>query len=372
MEIWSDESRQVNSGAMMSERDSNSTNNFDSLRLIFAVLVILSHAYPLGKGSNATEPLYMITRGQTTIGNLSVWGFFVISGYLITQSWLRSPSVIRFLKRRIGRIYPGFIVASLVTAVVIVPIAADAHTYTRIFTTNFLSNTFRLQLFAVPPVFTKNASANALNGSLWSIAYEFWCYLGVMALGVCGLLRRRSLVLMLFLCAVIWHLYMDVTGWNPGGRILGEIFGYPLFWATVLPFFLAGMLLQLFGGRILVRAPIVICAVLTLIASYFVPHGIIVTLPMCGAYTLLALGYLPALNFLNLGRYGDFSYGVYLHAFPIEQLVVMTAGGSMNPLKLFAIAWPISLVAGSLSWFLVEKHFLSKPAQLKHEGKQTS
>jgi len=89
------------------------TNNFDSLRLIFAILVILSHSFPLTRGSNDTEPLMRLTHGQITLGNISVWAFFVISGFLITQSWQRTPKVVKYLKRRIGRIYPGFAVAGL-------------------------------------------------------------------------------------------------------------------------------------------------------------------------------------------------------------------------------------------------------------------
>jgi peptidoglycan/LPS O-acetylase OafA/YrhL len=353
----------------MSHAKSGSTNNFDSLRLIFAILVIVSHSFPLGRGSNADEPLFALTRGQTTLGNLSVWAFFVISGLLITQSWFRSPSPIKFLTRRVARIYPAFIVTSLLSALVIVPLAADAHRYTPVSLQSFIFNTLRLQIFEMPPVFAKNISPNVLNGSLWSIPFEFWCYLGILFLGVCRLLRRRYLVLGLLVAVVGWHLYLDITGWNPGGKILGQIFGYPVFWATVLPFFLAGTLFELFGGRNLANTRVAIAALFLVVLSYFIPHGFIVTLPTCGAYALLVLAYAPALNPLNLGRYGDFSYGVYLYAFPTEQLLVMSAGGSMSPLKLFALAAPITLVIGALSWYLVERHFLSKPAQQKHEGK---
>jgi peptidoglycan/LPS O-acetylase OafA/YrhL len=79
-----------------------------------------------------------------------------------------------------------------------------------------------------------------------------------------------------------------------------------------------------------------------------------------------SLAYFPALHPINLGRYGDFSYGVYLYAFPIEQLIVMTAGGHMATLRLSALATPISVIVGALSWFLVERPFVTS-ATLKHE-----
>ncbi len=342
-------------------------NNFDSLRLILALLVIFSHSFPLGTGSYDAEPLWVITGGQTELGKVSVWGFFVISGFLITQSWLRSPSPIKFLKRRVGRIYPGFIVVALLSAIIIVPYASDAHTYTQISLRHFIFHTLRLNVWEMPPVFTKNVHPNVLNGSLWSIPFEFWCYLGVLALGLCRVLQWRYLVMALFAITIGWRLGLDIGGWNGGGGVFADISGDSATWATVLPFFLAGMLFHLFGGHKLLHAPVAILAILILIASYYVPHAYIVTMPTCGAYALMQLAYLPALNPLNLGRYGDFSYGVYLYAFPVQQLLVMSAGGRMSPFKLFALAAPISVTLGALSWFLIERHFVLQGGQKKRK-----
>jgi peptidoglycan/LPS O-acetylase OafA/YrhL len=353
----------------MSSPSPGRTNNFDSLRLFFAVLVIFSHSYPLGRGSNATEPLHLLTRGEITLGNLSVWSFFAISGFLITQSWVRSPSPIKFLKKRAARIYPGFIVAALLMALFVVPIAADPHVYVPVSLQSFLLHTLRLDLFDYSPIFMHNVLPGILNGSLWSIPFEFWCYIGVLLLGLTGMFRRRYFIVAVFLGVIAFRLYLAITGGMPGGKILGQIFGFPLFWAMVLPFFLAGMLFHLYGGRNLLRTPLVLLAGTLIVASGFLPHGLLVTLPICWTYILMWLAYLPALHPLNLGRYGDFSYGVYLYAFSIEQLIVMGSGGHMTPLKLFALATPASLAVGALSWFLVERHFLSQRTQLKHEGK---
>ncbi|WP_263360084.1 acyltransferase family protein [Acidicapsa ligni] len=352
----------------MSSPKINTPNNFDSLRLIFAVLVIFSHSFPMVRGSNATEPLSLLTNGQVNFGNISVWAFFVISGFLITQSWQRSPNVVKFLKRRIARIYPAFIVTAVLSAFIFVPLVADSATYHHVSIQNFVFNTLRLRIFDSPPIFVHNALPNELNGSLWSVAYEFWCYLGVMTLGLVGLLRRRSVVVLLFVAVIGLHLYMNMTGWAPSGSILGQIVGYPPFWATVLPFYLAGTLFHLFGGHTLLRRPWIMLAAVVLIASNFVPHGLIVTMPICGSYLLMALAYLPLLHPLNLGRFGDFSYGTYLYAFPIQQLLVQRAHGQISPLLLFAEAAPITLIAGALSWLLVERHFLKRSSVLKHEG----
>jgi peptidoglycan/LPS O-acetylase OafA/YrhL len=340
-------------------------NSFDTLRLVFAVLVIFSHSFALGRGSDDTEPLFVLTHGQITFGNVSVWAFFVISGFLITQSWTRSPKPLKFLKRRVARIYPGFIVAALLSALIVIPFAVDPATRRPIAMGSFLFQTLRLQVFDVPPVFVHNAWPNALNGSLWSVPFEFWCYIGILLLGVARMLQRRWIVLALFLAVIAWHLYLSITGWVPGGKILGLIFGFPLFWAIVLPFFLAGSLFHLFGGAALLRKPLMIAALALLIASNFIPNALIVTLPICGAYLLLGLAYLPLLRPVNLGRFGDFSYGTYLYAFPIQQLIVKYSGGTMAPWKLFLLAAPLSVGVGALSWFLVERHFLARTPVLK-------
>jgi len=343
-------------------------NNFDSLRLIFAVLVILSHSFPLTRGSNATEPLSVLTFGQITFGNISVWAFFVISGFLITQSWQRSPNVGKYLKRRVGRIYPGFIAGALLTALFIFPFAADPATRQPISPLSFLINTLRLLNLETSPVFVHNPLPNNLNGSLWSVPYEFWCYLGVMSLGLVGLLRRRLAIAILFVLVIGLHFYMDLSGWAPGGSILGKIFGYPPLWATVLPFYLAGTLFQIYGGQKLLRKPWLVLAAVLLVASNFVPHGLILTMPVCGSYLLMGLAYLPILHPIHLGRFGDFSYGTYLYAFPIQQLLVQRANGNISPWLLFAEATPLTLIAGALSWHLIERHFLPLSSQLKHEG----
>jgi peptidoglycan/LPS O-acetylase OafA/YrhL len=340
-------------------------NSFDTLRLFFAVLVIFSHSFALGRGSDDTEPLFVLTHGQITSGNVSVWAFFVISGFLIAQSWTRSPNPLKFLKRRIARIYPGFIVAALLSALIVVPFAAETATRRPVALGSFLLQTLRLQAFDVPPVFVHNAWPNALNGSLWSVPFEFWCYIGILLLGVTGALRRPWLVAAFFATAIAWRLYLSITGWVPGGKILGAIFGFPLFWAMVLPFFLAGSLFHLFGGSALLRKPLMIASLAILIASNFVPNGLLVTLPICGAYLLLGLAYLPLLRPLNLGRFGDFSYGTYLYAFPIQQLIVKYGGGTMAPVKLFLLAAPLSVGVGALSWFLVERHFMAREPVLK-------
>src|SRR5258705_9890366 len=93
-------------------------NNFGLLRLILALLVVFSHSYSLAWGSEDAEPLMRLTHGRLGFASLAVNGFFVLSGFLVTHSFLRSRGFFDYLKKRILRIYPGFIAVSLIGVVI--------------------------------------------------------------------------------------------------------------------------------------------------------------------------------------------------------------------------------------------------------------
>ena len=98
-------------------------NNFDFMRLAFAVLVIWSHAYPLGLGTEVSEPVFRATHRQWTGGALAVDSFFVMSGFLIAASALRSSTVLSFLKKRVMRIYPAFLLLAVITLILFLPLS---------------------------------------------------------------------------------------------------------------------------------------------------------------------------------------------------------------------------------------------------------
>src|SRR5215469_16755409 len=98
-------------------------NNIDFVRIFLALLVILSHSYPLALGHERTEPFMLLSRGQVTGGHIAVDLFFILSGFLISASYERSRSAVSFLRKRVARIYPGVVLLSLVTLVVFAPLA---------------------------------------------------------------------------------------------------------------------------------------------------------------------------------------------------------------------------------------------------------
>jgi peptidoglycan/LPS O-acetylase OafA/YrhL len=341
---------------------------FDTLRLIFAVLVILSHSFFLVRDAAGREPLLLLTRGQISLGNASVLAFFAISGFLIAKSWMRHPSPVDYLCRRVARIYPGFLVCGLVSLLIVVPLAGGSLPRHFEYYANYVVQTLTLQEFAHGPIFTSNVRTDVLNGSLWSVRTEFWCYIGLMFLGMTTLIRRTGFLFLALAGAMSWHL-LQMQGHAIGNpQFFASSFGNPFDWSNVLPCFLGGMLFHRLGGPVLIRRNYMTAAVLVLILSNFIPYAFVFTLPICGTYLLMGVAFSPALQLVHLGRYGDFSYGTYLYAYPVQQLIVRLLGTSISPIALFLLATPVSLGLGALSWFLVERRFLSRSALVRHTG----
>lgn len=335
-------------------------NNFDFLRFLFASLVVFSHSFPLGTGSEDLEPLALFTRRQLTFGSLAVDCFFIISGFLISHSWVSRPRPWLFLQKRIRRIYPGFIAAVLIGAFVITPLfsVAGSTGITFAFVLEFVGKTSRLLQATPGPAFQANPAAGTINGSLWSISYEFWCYVGVMACGALGLLRRPLLLAGAVVGAMLISLAFAWFQLTPGGSWLGRVFGYPPFWARLLPYFLVGMVFYAVRDRVPLTAKgAMLCAILFAAASW-IPYAMIFVFPVAAAYLIFWFAFLPLAPLNRFATYGDFSYGIYLYSFPVLQVIVFWYGTRMNPLVLFAVGWPVSIGVAVMSWHLVERRWL--------------
>jgi peptidoglycan/LPS O-acetylase OafA/YrhL len=150
-------------------------NNFDVLRIVFAWFVVISHSYFLN-GASISDPLGWATNNYLIFSYIGVKGFFVISGYLIFQSLIRSRSLMEYLTKRALRIFPGLVVAVFLTLVATyfvypkkdIPYFLDPAIYSY-FRDNIL---LFISHFDIPGVF-ENMKSTALNGSLWTIKFEF-------------------------------------------------------------------------------------------------------------------------------------------------------------------------------------------------------
>ena len=346
-------------GDMLVPRDPDrrAANNFDALRLFFAILVVWSHSFALWYGSEEGEPLSRLMNGAYNAGNIGVLGFFSISGFLIALSYERSSSLWIYLRRRIARIHPGYLVAVTLCSLVVVPLYSSrafldlrAREIAGLFS-NLLLRNFIIQSDAF--------NGGAVNGSLWSIPYEFWCYLGVMALGLSGLLRRRWVAPTLAIIVQAVRVWLDATGRHPGGGIVGQIVGYPYFWFMVLPSFLWGTAIWQHRDVLPRNGPALCIAILALIAAARLSTPVAVLLmPPVLAWGIFHIAFTDRLHLHGAARFGDFSYGTYLYAFPIQQMLRASIGGAVGFGTYVALSIALSLIGGVLSWHLVERWFV--------------
>ena len=183
-------------------------NNFGFLRLLFASLVIVSHSPELVDGNRSREILTRIF-GTMSFGEISVDGFFLISGYLITQSFVRSSSTFEYLLKRVLRIVPGYAVSFVLCVLLVAPFAGNGVTWSFRLLEILLSQ--MLTLF--PPTIAgafDGLPYPLLNGAMWTIAYEFRCYLAVAMFGLLGIYRPRYRVVAAIAVAVL--LLLNATG----------------------------------------------------------------------------------------------------------------------------------------------------------------
>lgn len=329
-------------------------NGFDTIRLIAALSVIVSHAFPL---TGVSEPLEALTGGQATIGHLAVCVFFLISGYLIPAS-LDRGSLARYASKRAFRILPGLTVAVALCALVLGPLVTTLQPgeyFASLSTWLFLGHAVFLPVsFDLPGVF-RDLPTSAVNGSLWSLKFEVACYV-IVPFAFAFAHRRVSLVL---------------AGWLASfliARIIPEGTGGALFYigllAELFRFFGAGMLLYLCAGHIAMRASWAMAAATACVIATFTPV-FVEAMATAGAYAIIYFAYHAPASFRALTARGDISYGVYVYAFPIQQLLVpisLAAGisGMTAPwLANAALALPAAILAGVLSWLFVEKPFLT-------------
>ncbi|WP_337176805.1 acyltransferase [Paludisphaera sp.] len=331
-------------------------NSIDFARFYLASVVIFSHSYILLlKTGNREEPVYVATGGQKTGGELAVDGFFILSGFLIARSWVTSRGLGDFMRRRVLRIYPGYIAAALFSGLIAAPLLApDMAEYWRRFSAkSFLLGVVDLKL---------HIPAESVNGSLWTIRYEFLCYLAVAAWGLMGILGRRRLVLMAFLLCLACHAGQGCFGWRMPGSRLTWLYGYPGFWPRLMSAFLAGVLGYLYRDRIRCSAKLLGAAVAALVLSALVPawHLLPVAVPVAGAYAILYLAFQNVPSLVDFGSRGDFSYGIYLYSFPIQRLLVAWFGTWLTPASLTTTAFVGSMGAAFLSWHFIESPFLRR------------
>ena len=327
--------------------------NFDALRLLFAVCVIFAHSFEL---LGVADPLEALVH-TTSPGQLGVDGFFLISGYLITRSWVHDPSVRRFLARRILRIYPGFIVASLFSVLVAGPLGAQAAQYFHdLDLIAFFRGLLLLHEPHTPRVFA-GTTVESVNGAMWTISFEFRCYLLALICGCVGLFTRRWLLLVatVLIGGAICYAVPPAGPTDSQHLLFGlKALRVSDFMAWFIALFLTGACFFLFRERIRYTRAGMALAALAFAGSLFHPDLLRVGVLLGGAYLVFGVAALPPLRAQRAGRHVDLSYGLYLYGWPVQKLLSWY-WPTVTPWLMFASTMVICTGLAWLSWRLIEQ-----------------
>jgi peptidoglycan/LPS O-acetylase OafA/YrhL len=320
-------------------------NAIGALRLILASMVIFAHCPELLDGTRAREPITRIFHNGLTFGSLAVDGFFLLSGYLIAGSWMSDPR--GYFRKRVLRIYPAFIACSVILAFIVGPLAGGA---APVHPADWLKVAYRIAILHSPVSVGAFSTLHipALDASMWTIAYEFRCYVLAALLGAVGLFKRPRVVLGIALALLALAL-VPLPGFETHVEAL---IGNPAPDARLAGVFLIGTCFKLFkiplDGRI-AGAAFVAALGLLFVRSIAEPAFVLL-----GGYALFWVALKATWKPLLLLHDGpDASYGLYLWAWPISALLILyqpaiSLGALIGETSVLALA------AGLLSWFVVE------------------
>ena len=322
-----------------------STSSFDAIRLVAAFAVLVSHHFGLVTGQQPVVP------GFGSLGVFAVTVFFVVSGYFVALSWDRDPDPLRYWKKRALRILPALVVVVGISILIIGP--AETNLSLGDYATNAATWSYWRNAvlvlgiqFDLPGVFTAKPMS-AVNLSLWSLPIELIMYVSVVIAGIA--LRRFSrwaYPVLATIFALAWWI------------IPGDEFGTTLQTFNLGVFFLAGAAIYSFGLlKRITPTFLAVCVVVVVLAAAQDGPQTKLLLWVFFPLVVLGLGALPSALGKRVAAMGDISYGVYLWAFPIQQIVIAHLFGFVGFWVSMLLAAIVTAALALASW-----HFVERPA----------
>jgi peptidoglycan/LPS O-acetylase OafA/YrhL len=325
-------------------------NNFDLLRFLFAGTVLLVHSYAL----SGYQQLGSIANFLSSA--VAVKAFFVVSGFLIFMSFERSKTISAYAKKRIRRIYPAYFTVVILCAIGLVAVSSQnigdyfslswvKYIFANLTFLNFLQPT-------LPGVFDSN-KLEAVNGALWTLKIEAMFYLSVpLFVFLFRKFTHFPVLIIAYGLSVAYASFFSVVAERTGSGVYAEL-GRQL--PGQLSYFMAGAFLYyflpLFERRI---GYFLVAAILTLATNLYFSLPILEPFAIATMVVYFGL-YLYVGNF---GKYGDFSYGLYILHFPIIQLLLYSGWFRESPWYFLMAVVLVTMSSAIALWHLVEKRFL--------------
>ncbi|RQZ33031.1 acyltransferase [Burkholderia sp. Bp9090] len=351
-----------------SERLSSHDNGFGLLRLVFATMVLWDHAFPLG--GFGSDPMWRLTLGQDSMGGICVSGFFAISGFLIAKSGMRAD-LLQFAWRRCVRIFPAYWAVLVVTAFGVGPVLhyLQAGTLDGYWNSNiggplgYLVNNWQLtigqyginNLLRDTTPYGRSISESVFNGSIWTLIYEAKCYVMVGIFAVFGLLTEHRRVL-LAATFIAW-LMLAIQTVNPA------------FSAQLVPWasdrhliqygtiFLIGSTAAAYSKSLPITDKLGMFSIVVYLVSLFKGGYLLLGYPAM-VYAILWLACRLPLWARRIGSKNDYSYGIYVFGFLVQQLLAYAGVYKYGFVLYLTASVFFTCICAWLSWHLIEKRAL--------------
>ncbi|NQY68662.1 MAG: acyltransferase [Flavobacteriales bacterium] len=326
--------------------DGSRKNNFTIVRIVLAWLVLYGHSFVIQKLEGFKDPLNAIFQGSTWVGAIAVDGFFAISGFLVCAS-IVNRGIVNYTISRVLRIFPGLIVCVLLSVFVMGPLLtslsvtdylADSKTFV------YLKNMtlyYNVQ-WELPGVF-QDSPNTAINGSLWSLPVEVRCYVLLAVVSLFGVFKHKNIsnIIVGGLLVFGYYHFMDLPFVS-----LREKFSRPAM------YFLIGVFFYVNRDKVLLDLRLAILS-LVLVAFSFGQDWFLYVFPISIVYLIFFLIYRT--TYISIDKkLGDISYGIYIYAWPVQQLVAVLLP-DQTPVGNTIISSIIVFVLAYLSWNFIEK-----------------
>jgi peptidoglycan/LPS O-acetylase OafA/YrhL len=321
-------------------------NNFDLIRLVAALLVIFGHSFSVFMKNGHEEPISLFIKSEYS-GSIAVYIFFFLSGIFITSSFINSTTLVRFLLMRFFRLWPALIVCILLTVFIIGPICTNiplAEYFKSTQTWKYLIKNLTMlpdSEMKLSGVFDKNHFTEGVNASLWTLPTEIKCYFLIFVFGCIGLLKKSYGPVLIFLMVLFVYFTRDF---------------YRIHYLTLsiyvrhIAFFMAGGAAYSLRKYIIIDYRIAIAFLVLCVAFYntaFFLAAFYITL----CYLILYCGMSGVAKKIRMP--GDYSYGLYLYGFLVQQTVAYF-WPSLNCYTSLLIVLPMSFLVAVFSWHVVE------------------
>lgn len=328
----------------LAEVTSSRDNNLDVMRFIAALAVIFSHSFTICLGPEASGHLSNWTDGRLSTGGLAVGVFFLFGGFLIAKSCESHRSAKRYFALRSLRIFPQLLFVVILCALVIGPLVTElsvSQYYGNPETYRYLLNGVLVMEHNLPGVFANNPYPFDVNGALWTLPVEFGCYiLCYLGFRLTKFDKRKFALcsIPVFSLAVAYFAFFDL---------------FQLSVVRAILLFYLGVAMYVYREHIDLSPKAGVAALalfIVLIALKCDVPAMLFVFP----YAFFWLGYGTKRKLSNFGRYGEFSYGIYLWGWPIQQLICLAWHAPMPPLANASIACLIAICCGIANYRIVD------------------